>query len=70
MYTIGVKDLISVKEAAELTGYSVDYVYDLAQQGKIDAQKVGWGWVIDREGILKYMREMEQDPRGGPRPKN
>lgn len=58
---------LSVKEAAELTGYSEDHVYHLAQTGRIKARKVLTVWQIDKDDLLAYLARMEEDPRGGPR---
>jgi len=60
---------LSVKEAAELTGYSEDHVYYLAQTGRIKARKVVNVWQIDKADLLAYVERMKQDPRGGPRRK-
>lgn len=60
---------LSVKEAAELTGYSEDHIYHLAQTGRIKARKVVSVWQIDKADLLRYKQSMKDDPRGGPRKK-
>jgi hypothetical protein len=44
---------VSTKKAADLTGYTTDYVAQLARGGKIDARLVGRNWFINQEAILK-----------------
>ena len=51
-------DYISVKEAAELSGYHVNYVRRLARAGKIKADKKG-GWWIYRDDFIRYVEEMK-----------
>lgn len=45
---------LSTKRAAEITGYTTDYVGQLARGGKIDAQLVGRNWYIDEDSITKH----------------
>lgn len=44
---------ISTKKAAEITGYTTDYVGQLARGNKVSARLVGRNWFIDRDAILK-----------------
>ncbi|MFQ5343132.1 MAG: helix-turn-helix domain-containing protein [Anaerolineae bacterium] len=61
---------ITPKEAAELTGYALAYIWDLCRSGRINARKVaGRVYLIDKADFLAYVERMEQDPRGGPRKK-
>jgi len=60
-YTVCMKELtlngrtyLSTKRAAEITGYTTDYVGQLARGGKIDAQLVGRNWYIDEVSIKKH----------------
>lgn len=50
---------LSTREAAELTGYSVQYVCRLARKGRIKAHQVGH-WLIKRESLLDYKRRMDR----------
>jgi len=50
---------ITAAEAAALTGYTVPHIRRLARQGRIEAQKVGRDWLIGRESLLAYKRQME-----------
>ena len=48
------KKYISARRAAEITGYTSDYVGQLCRAGKIDATMVGRGWFISQESILLH----------------
>lgn len=52
------KNWLSTKRAAELTGYNVKYLRYLASRGSIEAQKVARDWLINRESLLAYKRRM------------
>ena len=62
-------DWITTKEAADLTGYSASYFRNLIRWGRLQAEKRGRDWFLDKEQVLAYKREMEQlgsakhDPR-------
>ena len=51
---------ITTKEAAELTGYFVTHVRHLIRKGHIKGQKFGRDWMVDRDSVLAYAKEMEQ----------
>lgn len=69
-YTVSVSAEISVRDAAELTGYSQAHIYWLLDTGRVKGRKVVTVWQIDKADLLAYMRKMEADPRGGPRRKS
>ena len=52
--TLNGKAYLATKRAAEITGYTTDYVGQLARQGKIDAQLVGRNWYLSEESITKH----------------
>lgn len=52
--TLNGRTYLSTKRAAEITGYTTDYVGQLARGGKIDAQLVGRNWYISEESIKKH----------------
>ena len=63
------KKYISAKEASSLTGYSRDYIGQLARSNKIDSKRIGRVWYIGEESILKYNNlpiELESTPKSGP----
>lgn len=61
---------IDIRQASELSGYNSDYLRRVMRQGKIDAQKRGTMWWIDRDSLREYMATVEAlgtkkfDPRG------
>lgn len=54
---------LTTKQAAELIGYNAEYIRKLAQSGKIQAQKLGRDWVIQRADLLAYARSVEKKGR-------
>lgn len=50
---------ITTNEAAEISGYHPDYVRKLVQAGKIKAQKFGETWMVSRQSLLAYLRQVE-----------
>lgn len=50
------KNLISLKVAAEKTGYSADYIGQLIRAGKIPGKQVysNIAWMTTEEAVLKY----------------
>ena len=59
------KDLISLEEASEISGLSNDHLRRLAEQGKLDAKKIGRNWITTKEAITYYMEKRK--PRGRPK---
>ena len=57
------KEYISLKEAAEITGYSADYVGQLIRSGKLEGKQVflNVAWMTTREALQKYA---QKDKRG------
>ena len=52
--TLNGRTYLTTKRAAEITGYTTDYVGQLARQGKVDAQLVGRNWYIGEDSIKKH----------------
>lgn len=50
-------DVLSTREAAEITGYSVAKVQRLIRKGKIQASKVEGRWAIDRWSLYLWFAE-------------
>jgi excisionase family DNA binding protein len=61
---------ITTDEAAELTGYDVEYVRRLLRKGKVQSKKFGAVWQVDRDSLLSYLRDSQNsdDKRRGPKP--
>lgn len=51
---------ITTKEAAELCGYDPSYIRLLALRGKIEAQKLGRDWLVNRESVLAHKARMDR----------
>jgi len=60
---------VNTREAAQLTGYTVAYMRQLAIKGRIEARRVGRDWLIERASLLEYRDRMDRlgaqrhDPR-------
>lgn len=63
-------DWITTQEAAELSGYHVNYLRKLIRRGDIRGRKVSIVWLVDRPSLLEYMAQAEKsdDKRRGPKP--
>ena len=48
------KEYISSKRAAEISGYTQDYIGQLARGGQIDAQRIGGLWFVSMDSLLSY----------------
>lgn len=59
-------DLISLREAAELSGLSASHLRLLVRRGDIWGVKLGHNWVTTSEAVEAYLA---QDRRPGPKPK-
>jgi hypothetical protein len=57
------KKLISLKEAAKLTGYSADYIGQLIRSGKIPGKQVymNVAWMTTAEAILEYKNKSSKN---------
>jgi len=58
-------ELISLAEAAEISGFAQPHLSLLARRGKLWAVKIGRNWLTTREAVKEYMA---QDRRPGPKP--
>ena len=59
-------DLISVTEAAKLSGFTTGFIRQLLIRREIDGVKIGRNWLTTREAIEEYLK---RDRRRGPKPK-
>ena len=55
---------ISVKEAAEITGYTEGHLRYLLGKGKVEGRKFGRDWFTTKEALQKYI---DTNPRPGPK---
>lgn len=54
-------DWITTAEAAEISGYHVDYIRKMIKAGKVNGRKV-WGreWQVSRSSLLAHIRKVEK----------
>jgi hypothetical protein len=64
--TPSLNDLISLREAAELSGLSAGHLRLLVSRGNLWGTKLGRNWVTTAQAIQDYLA---QDRRPGPKPK-
>lgn len=57
--TIDGMEYVSVEEAAEITGYSEQYIRRLLRQGKVEATKKGYMWWVSLASLKEYKRQMD-----------
>ncbi|MBN1811794.1 MAG: helix-turn-helix domain-containing protein [Anaerolineae bacterium] len=50
---------INTDQAQTFTGYASAYLRRLANQGRIEACKVGRDWLINQESLLAYKVQMD-----------
>jgi hypothetical protein len=53
-FTVG--DLISLAEAAKLSGFSTKYLRDIAEKGRLKAKKIGRNWVTTLAAVEEYRK--------------
>jgi len=58
--------LISLREAAKLSGLSASHLRLLVSRGDIWGQKIGRNWVTTAQAVQEYVA---QDHRPGPKPR-
>jgi excisionase family DNA binding protein len=51
---------VTTAEAAELTGYSVQYIRRLINKGRVHAKKWARDWMVDKDALLAYQQAMTQ----------
>ena len=51
------QEFISTARASEVTGYTQDYVGQLARGGEVIARKVGRRWFVARQSLLNHKKE-------------
>ena len=61
-------DYITVRTAAEISGYNQQYLRRLLRENTFRPKRLGQMWLIEREQFLKYLHEAKraQDKRFGP----
>lgn len=64
------KEYISLKEAAEITGYSADYIGQLIRSGKLEGKQVFQHvvWVTTEDALEKYLKGTRKNQEEGKMP--
>jgi excisionase family DNA binding protein len=57
-------DLISLEEAAKLSGLTADHLRRLVRQGDLWGKKIGRNWVTTEQAVKEYLA---RDRRPGPK---
>ena len=52
--------LISLPEAAELYGFSAQYLGNLVRRGRLKAQKIGYTWITTPKDVEDYIRSRKE----------
>lgn len=50
---------IDTPRAAELTGYRLTWLQEMARNGKVTAQKLAGRWVFNKSDLLQYKQRMD-----------
>jgi len=61
-------EYITVRSAAEFSGYNQQYLRRLLREGVFRTKKIGQIWLIDQRDIIDYLNDAKQskDQRFGP----
>ena len=51
---------LTTQEAAELTGYDVTHIRWLIREDRVEGQKFGRDWMVNRRSIQNYTDAMKQ----------
>jgi excisionase family DNA binding protein len=54
---------ITVREAAELSNYTTEYIRKLIDKQAISAQKRGWQWMVSKESLDQYLQSRKDQER-------
>lgn len=57
-------ELLSLGEAAALTGLSASHLRLLASTGRIEARKVGRNWITSEAAVRAYLADRRRGARG------
>ena len=59
------EDWITAKEASYIIGVTDHQVRKLIRQGKIEARRFGWAWMVNRQSAEEYINSYRKP---GPKP--
>lgn len=60
--------LITLKEAAKISGYAPDYIGQLIRKGKLPGRQIYCNvqWMTTREAVLEYLKRDKKEEAGNP----
>ena len=65
------EEWLTVREAAQLSGYNPESITRLIREDKIKARKVSIVWLVDRESLLTYLGKVQtMGEKRGRKPEN
>ena len=53
-------DYITADEAAEISGYHVNYIRRIMRQGKVKGRKTALVWLIERDSLQAYLAKVQE----------
>ena len=56
------EDIVTITEAAEALGYTVQHTRLLLRQGRLQGTKIGRDWLVVRESIAEYVVHRSTSP--------
>ncbi|MEY4747504.1 MAG: hypothetical protein RLZZ416_553 [Candidatus Parcubacteria bacterium] len=68
--TVDGKEFISSKRASDLSGYTQDYIGQIARKGLVEARRIGGLWYIGTESLMKYKAQAEEYVPQAPKREN
>lgn len=63
------EEWITTADAAEMSGYHVNYIRYLVRLGDVQARKFGPTWQVNRQSLINYLESAKSaiDKRWGPK---
>ena len=63
-----VEEWLTTAEAAELSGYNLQYIRRLIRTGRIDSRRFGDVWQVNQRSLQEYLQAAREsgDKRRGP----
>lgn len=54
------EDWLTTYEAADISGYELDYIRKLIRAEKIQGRKWGQSWQVSRKSLMEFIEEREK----------
>jgi excisionase family DNA binding protein len=56
-------ELLTLKEAAQISPYSAEYLNLLARKERIRARKIGRDWLVTRADLFDYLKKQQTESK-------